>query len=104
MRKMKTSRISGFYKLRVEERLEKLSDFADLTEEELKVLGNTGALGEIADRMIENVVGTMPLPVGIAVNFVINGKDHLIPMAIEEQVSICTCGFCKRRYRWRGCC
>ncbi len=84
MRKMRTSRISGFYKLRVEERLEKLSDFADLTEEELKVLGNIGALGEIADRMIENVVGTMPLPVGIAVNFVINGKDHLIPMAIEE--------------------
>ena len=81
---MRTSRISGFYKLSIEERLKELSDFAALTEEELKIIGNTGALGEIADRMIENVVGSMPLPLGIAVNFVINDNDYLIPMAIEE--------------------
>lgn len=81
---MRTSRISGFYKLSIEERLKELSDFAALTEEELKIIGNTGALGEIADRMIENVVGSMPLPLGIAVNFRINGNDYLIPMAIEE--------------------
>ena len=81
---MRTSRISGFYKLSIGERLKELSDFAALTEEELKIIGNTGALGEIADRMIENVVGSMPLPLGIAVNFMINGNDYLIPMAIEE--------------------
>ncbi|MHC1577408.1 MAG: hydroxymethylglutaryl-CoA reductase, degradative [Candidatus Methanospirareceae archaeon] len=84
MSKMKTSRLSGFYKLSAEQRLETVRDFAGLTDEEVKVLGNTGALGETADRMIENVVGAMPLPLGIAVNFRINGRDCLIPMAIEE--------------------
>jgi len=81
---MRTSRISGFYKLNSKQRLELVRDFAGLNDEEITVLGNTGSLGELADRMIENVVGSMPLPLGIAVNFVINGKDYLIPMAIEE--------------------
>jgi hydroxymethylglutaryl-CoA reductase len=81
---MKTSNLSGFYKLKVKERLEIVRDFAGLNEEEITALGNTGSLRELADRMIENVVGTMPLPLGIAVNFMINGTDYLIPMAIEE--------------------
>ena len=81
---MRTSRISGFYKLNSKQRLEIVRDFAGLSDEEITDLGNTGSLGELADRMIENVVGTMPLPLGIAVNFVINGTDYLIPMAIEE--------------------
>ena len=81
----KTSDISGFYKLPISERLAKVKEYADLTDEEVVALSNTGALGEdLADRMIENVVGTMPLPLGIAMNFTINGKDYLIPMAIEE--------------------
>ena len=81
---MRTSRISGFYKLAPKERLELVKEFAGLNDDEITVLGNTGSLGELADRMIENAVGTMPLPVGIGANFVINGKDYLIPMAIEE--------------------
>lgn len=81
---MKTSKISGFYKLTPKERLELVRDFAGLNGDEVNVLGTTGALGDLADRMIENVVGGMPLPLGIAVNFQINGKDSLIPMAIEE--------------------
>ena len=81
---MRTSRISGFYKLAPKERLELVKDFAGLNDDEIAVLGNTGSLGELADRMIENAVGTMPLPVGIGANFRINGKDYLIPMAIEE--------------------
>jgi len=81
---MRTSRISGFYKLNSKQRLEIVRDFAGLSDEEITVLGNTGSLRELADRMIENVVGSMPLPLGIAVNFVINGKDYLVPMAIEE--------------------
>ncbi|UCE37606.1 MAG: hydroxymethylglutaryl-CoA reductase, degradative [Thermoplasmata archaeon] len=81
----KSSKISGFYKLSPKERLEKIKDFCDLTEEEIVALEKTGSLDmEQADRMIENVVGTFELPVGIAVNFQINGKDYLIPMAIEE--------------------
>jgi hydroxymethylglutaryl-CoA reductase len=81
----KTSQISGFYKLSPKERLEKVKEFCELTDEEIEALEKTGSLDmEQADRMIENVVGTFELPVGIAVNFVINGKDYLIPMAIEE--------------------
>lgn len=81
---MKTSNISGFYKRALKERLELVKDFAGLSDAEIAVLGNNCSLGDLADRMIENVVGTMPLPLGIAVNFLINGKDYLIPMAIEE--------------------
>lgn len=81
----KTSRIKGFYKRSIDERREIVRDFADLTDEEVKLLEKESPLDiEIADRMIENVIGTMPLPLGIATNFLINGKDYLIPMAIEE--------------------
>lgn len=81
---MKTSRIAGFYKLNPQERLKIVKDFAGLSDEATAILGNTASLGDLADLMVENVVGTMPLPVGIATNFLINGKDYLIPMAIEE--------------------
>ncbi len=81
----KSSQISGFYKLPVAERVKKIKEMVDLTDEEAQAISNTGVLGEdLTDRMIENVVGTMALPLGIAMNFQINGKDYLIPMAIEE--------------------
>lgn len=85
VRLKKSSRISGFYKLPPEERLEKVKEFADLSEEEADTLRETGSLDiESADKMLENVAGTIELPVGIAVNFLIEGKDYLIPMTIEE--------------------
>jgi hydroxymethylglutaryl-CoA reductase len=81
----KSSAISGFYKLTPKERLAKVKEFADLTDEESVTLANTGALPmDVADRMIENVVGSFPVPMGMGVNFQINGKDYLIPMATEE--------------------
>ncbi|MDD2665575.1 MAG: hydroxymethylglutaryl-CoA reductase, degradative [Methanocellales archaeon] len=81
----KTSRISGLYKLSPQERLEKVKEFADLDEESVENIRKSGALSiDQADKMIENVIGVMELPLGIATNFVINGKDRLIPMAIEE--------------------
>ena len=81
----KTSVISGFYKLSPKERLSIVKDFAGLTEEEIKLLENTGSLPmEVADHMVENVIGVFPEPLGIAVNFQVNGKDYLIPMATEE--------------------
>lgn len=79
----KTSQISGFYKLSMEDRIKFVKEFADLNEEEVKLFSSCLDKG-IADRMIENVVGTFELPLGIAVNFLINGKDYIIPMAIEE--------------------
>jgi len=81
---MKSSRISGFYKLSVEERLKIVKDFADLSDEEVSFLKNGHLELELANRMIENVIGMTELPLGIATNFLINGKDYLIPMAIEE--------------------
>ena len=79
------SRLEGFYKLSREERLELVADLCNLTEEETSALGNPGEVDlDVLEHMIENVVGFMPIPVGIATNFKINGKDYLIPMAIEE--------------------
>jgi hydroxymethylglutaryl-CoA reductase len=61
------------------------SEKADLSPEEVELLSTGGGLGlDAANRMIENVVGTIEYPLGIAVNFRINGRDRLIPMAIEE--------------------
>ena len=82
---MKTSEYSGFYKLSVEERLNEVAEFAGLTEEDKKVMLTGSALPmDAGDRMIENVIGQMPLPFGVAINFLINGKDYVIPMAVEE--------------------
>jgi len=81
----KSSEISGFYKLPIAERVEKIREMVDLNDEEAAAISNTGVLGEdLVDRMIENVVGTMAIPLGIAMNFQLNGKDYLVPMAIEE--------------------
>jgi hydroxymethylglutaryl-CoA reductase len=79
------SRIPGFYKLSPVERLREVQLRAGLTEEETAVLSGSMGLGMAqADRMSENVVGVYGLPLGIAVNFQINGRDRLVPMAIEE--------------------
>lgn len=78
-------RLPGFYKLSVEERLKKVAEIAKLSEEEVRSVISTAKLPiEIADRMIENVIGTFELPLAIATNFLIDGKDYLIPMVIEE--------------------
>jgi hydroxymethylglutaryl-CoA reductase len=81
----KRSDISGFYKLTPEQRLKEVQKFADLTDEEARLLSSGRALGlDDANRMIENVIGIFQMPFGIATNFLINGKDYLIPMVIEE--------------------
>jgi hydroxymethylglutaryl-CoA reductase len=81
----KSSALSGFYKLTPKERLNLVKEIVGLTEEEATMLQNTGSLPlDVADRMIENVIGAFPIPLGIGVNFLINGRDYLIPMAIEE--------------------
>jgi hydroxymethylglutaryl-CoA reductase len=76
---------SGFYKLPQKERLLKISEWAHLSESEAKILSDSGALSlDMAERMVENVIGAIHLPLGVAVNFKINGKECAIPMAIEE--------------------
>lgn len=80
----KQSNISSFYKLSLDERLDKIKDFSGLSREEIDLVRSGTLPPSSAQRMIENVVGVLPIPLGIAVNFLVNDRDYLIPMAIEE--------------------
>jgi len=83
---MRDSSISKFFEKTLKERLSAVADFSDLSPDDLKIIEDaTGGISfEKADNMIENAIGTFSLPLGIATNFRINGKDYLIPMVIEE--------------------
>ena len=79
----KSSKVSSFYKMSIEERIDFVKKFSDLSDEEADLFSSPLDI-EIADRMIENVLGTFELPIGLAVNFLINEKDYIIPMITEE--------------------
>ncbi|MCH7877193.1 MAG: hydroxymethylglutaryl-CoA reductase, degradative [Thaumarchaeota archaeon] len=83
---MPDSSISKFFEKSRKERLDIVTNFANLSDEELDILqsNNGGISYDKADKMVENVIGTFSLPLGIATNFKINGKDYIIPMVIEE--------------------
>jgi len=112
----KSSRLAGFYNLPLEKRVEEVSRWAELTRDEVAILhgamgldGSAGALAKLsralagalarADQMIENVVGLYGLPLGIATNFTINGRDMLVPMAIEEPSVVAGASFAARLAR-----
>jgi hydroxymethylglutaryl-CoA reductase len=85
------------------ERLNIVKGLTGLTEEEARVLANTGGLpAEVADRMIENVVGGYTYPLGIAVNFKVNGKDYLVPMALEEPSVVAAASNAAKMARVKG--
>jgi len=99
----RTSRIEGFYKLSISGRLKIVKDFADLTSEEAMALTGFGGLDPaIPDKMIENAVGSFALPLGIAVNFRINERDYLIPMATEEPSVVAAASNAAKMARERG--
>ncbi|MGB9758389.1 MAG: hydroxymethylglutaryl-CoA reductase, degradative [Thermoproteota archaeon] len=99
----KSSRIPGFYNLSIEERLKKVAEFANLTEEETKLLLKEGNLSfDIANRMIENVVGTMSYPFAVALNFLIDGKDYIVPMVIEETSVVAAASNAAKMMRSKG--
>jgi hydroxymethylglutaryl-CoA reductase len=105
---MTNSRISGFYNLTLEERRARLSDAlsslpgADLTPEVLAPFTTGGLSPEAADHMIENVIGVHSLPLGIALNFQVNGRDVLVPMAIEEPSVVAGASFMAKLARAGG--
>ncbi|MGQ0798380.1 MAG: hydroxymethylglutaryl-CoA reductase, degradative [Methanobacteriota archaeon] len=100
---MKSSDLSGFYRKGAEERWQIIREFGGLTDAEIATIGATGALAfEQVDRMIENVVGTMPLPLGVAVNFRVNGRDVLVPMAIEEPSVVAAASNAAKMARAKG--
>lgn len=80
------SRIPGFYNKSMEERLQLVKELLPIEEAEWKKIHKetAGLPLEVADRMVENVIGTFELPLGIATNFTINGIDRLVPMVVEE--------------------
>lgn len=82
---MKNSSISKFHEKKREEKINLVKSFAGLSNDDIKVLKSNGGISfDEANNMVENVIGTLSLPLGIATNFKINGKDYLIPMVIEE--------------------
>jgi hydroxymethylglutaryl-CoA reductase len=100
---VKSSSISGFYKLSPKDRLVFLKQYADLSETECNLLQNTGSLPlDLADHMIENVVGTMPMPLGIGMNFQINKHDYLIPMVTEEPSVVAAASYAAKMVRDGG--
>jgi hydroxymethylglutaryl-CoA reductase len=82
---MGSSRLPGFYKMKMAERLRRLAEQLELDGDDLDGLGESATLPLAnADAMIENAVGVLGMPVGVGLNFLINGEDVLVPMAVEE--------------------
>jgi hydroxymethylglutaryl-CoA reductase len=97
-----TSR-AKFYNLSLPERLQRLVEETGLTDEEAQALsGSAGLTPEGADHMVENVVGTFALPVGVTQHFLINGREVLVPMAIEEPSVIAAASFMAKLARTGG--
>ncbi|MHB1356572.1 MAG: hydroxymethylglutaryl-CoA reductase, degradative [Anaerolineae bacterium] len=99
----KESRLPGFYKLTTEQRRQQVADFAGLTVEETAQLGAPAGLSqEQAEHMIENVIGVYSLPLAIATNFTVNGRDVLVPMVIEEPSVVAGLSYAARLVRDGG--
>jgi hydroxymethylglutaryl-CoA reductase len=100
----KNSRLQGFYHLNPFERLQAVKSFDGLNDDDLRSLhGGAGTLSvERADKMIENVIGTYNLPLGIATNFRINGRDVLVPMVVEEPSIVAGASYAARMARAGG--
>jgi hydroxymethylglutaryl-CoA reductase len=97
------SRIPGFYNLTLEERISELARRGELTVADIAVLkGEAGLTLDQAEHMIENVVGLHSLPLGIALNFIVNGRDVLIPMAVEEPSIVAGASFMAKLVRGGG--
>src|SRR5690242_16783526 len=100
---MTISRLSGFYNLTLEQRRAQLAQAAALSPDVLAVYATSGGLTpEAADPMIENVIGTYALPLGIALNFMVNGRDVLVPMVIEEPSVVAGASFMAKLARAGG--
>ncbi len=106
-----SSRLAGFYGQSLEKRIEQVAQWAELTEDETAILcgaiGRDGStdLTEVltrADQMLENVVGVHSLPLGVAVNFVVNRRDVLVPMVIEEPSVVAGASFAAKLARAGG--
>jgi hydroxymethylglutaryl-CoA reductase len=100
---MPSSRLAEFYRKSLAERQAAVSEWAGLASDEARILsGAMGLSAETADHMVENAVGTFGLPLGVATNFSVNGRDVLVPMAIEEPSVVAGASFAARLAREGG--
>ena len=81
----RTSRLPGFYKISVQERRVLVGDATGADPDDIARALDAGGLdADTADKFVENVLGTYALPYGVALNVRVNGRDHVVPMVIEE--------------------
>ncbi|MCX6029782.1 MAG: hydroxymethylglutaryl-CoA reductase, degradative, partial [Chloroflexi bacterium] len=97
----RSSRLSGFYNLSPLERQHIVVDWAELKPEQAASLEGALTLAQ-ADKMVENAIGTYALPFGIATNFLVNGRDVLVPMVIEEPSVVAGASFAAKLARAGG--
>lgn len=98
---MADSPFKGFYQLSVDERARRVAAFAGLSEAEQRHLHEPLDL-EIANHLIENVIGRYALPFGVAVNFIVNGREIVVPMVVEEPSIVAACSFAAKLARPTG--
>src|SRR5688572_17546163 len=97
------SRIPGFYKLSIAERREIVAERTAVELDALIAAAESGGLdAEMADKVVENVLGIYGLPFGVALNVKVNGKDHLVPMVVEEPSVIAAASNAARMVRASG--
>jgi hydroxymethylglutaryl-CoA reductase len=100
---MSNSRIAAFYNLSLDERRAKVAESAGIELTDLAAYSTSGGIEpEAADHMIENVIGTHALPLGIGLNFQVNGRDVLVPMAVEEPSVVAGASFMAKLARSGG--
>lgn len=100
---MQEASVGHLYKMTMDKRIEKVKAFTGITDAEAEaVYSMSGLPRDLADRMIENVVGAIQIPVGIATNFIVNGKEILVPMAIEEPSVVAAASNAARMTRAMG--
>lgn len=102
MDEVKRSSIGRFYKKTVAERLAIAKAWAQLSQVDLRALSDSGLTITQADLMIENVIGRYSLPFALATNFIINSRDYLIPMVIEEPSVVAACSYAAKLFRESG--
>jgi hydroxymethylglutaryl-CoA reductase len=96
------SRIPGFYRLSLDRRWQELTRRLGLSDEDVALLKGSGLLPEAANHIVENVIGTYSLPLGLGLNFQINGRDYLVPMCVEEPSVIAAASNAARMVRAGG--
>ena len=102
MKQRQPSTISKIYKKSLFKRREAVAAWAELNEADARALQDGGLSPNEADLMIENVVGRFAFPIGIATNFLINGRDYLIPLVIEESSVVAACSYAAKLFRAGG--